>query len=115
MFTSTSLEEYALIGCSALTAEHLETAFYSQGFAKFTAEEFLAAGLTQEDITNLQAVGQTEAIHVTTLQSAITGAGATPFQACTYNFGFTTAAAMVATASILENIGVSAYVHFPSF
>jgi hypothetical protein len=93
---------------SALTAEHLETAFYQQGFAKFTGEEFLAAGLTPEDITNLQAVGQTEAVHVTTLQSAIAGTGAAPVQSCDYNFGFTTAAAMVATASVLENIGVSA-------
>lgn len=91
-----------------MTAEHLETAFYQQGFAKFTQEEFIAAGLTPEDVVNLQAVGQTEAVHVTTLQSAISGAGTQPVQACTYKFGFTTAGDMVATASQLENIGVSA-------
>jgi hypothetical protein len=91
-----------------LTAEHLETAFYQQGFAKFTQEEFLAAGLQPEDITNLQAVGQTEAVHVTTLTGAITSAGSQPVQACDYQFGFTTADAMIATASQLENIGVSA-------
>jgi len=102
------LIEQQLTSISALTAEHLETAFYSQGFANFTEEEFLAAGLTEDDITNLQAVGQTEAVHVTTLQNAIQGAGTTPVQACTYNFGFTTAQAMIATASVLENIGVSA-------
>ena len=30
-------------------------------------------------------------------------------QPCTYNFGFTDAAGMVATAGVLENVGVSAY------
>jgi len=94
--------------CSALTAENLETAFYEQGFAKFTGEDFLAAGLSPDDIRNLQAVGQTEAVHVATLKSAISAAGTAPVQNCTYKFGFTTAQAMVATAAILENIGVSA-------
>jgi len=76
--------------------------------AKFTEEEFLAAGLSPADVTNLQAVGQTEAIHVTTLTSAVSAAGSQPVQACDYKFGFTSAEAMIATASQLENIGVSA-------
>jgi len=87
-----------------LTAENLETAFYQQGFANFTA-----LGLTETDITNLKSIGGTEQTHVTTLTAAIAGAGTQPVQPCTYNFGFTTAAAMVATAAVLENIGVSAY------
>jgi hypothetical protein len=65
-----------------LTAENLETAFYQQGFAKFADSDFAALGLTAADITNLKSIGGT---------------------------GFTTAAAMVATAGVLENIGVSAY------
>ncbi|RDW87287.1 hypothetical protein BP5796_02981 [Coleophoma crateriformis] len=93
----------------ALTAENLETAFYSQGFAKFTDADFQAAGLTTTDITNLKSIATTEQTHVTTLNSAIAGAGTQPVAACTYNFGFTTAAAMVQTAAVLENIGVSAY------
>lgn len=32
-----------------------------------------------------------------------------PVQPCTYDFGFTDAASMVATALVLENVGVSAY------
>jgi hypothetical protein len=95
---------------SALTAENLETAFYQQGFAKFPDSDFAALGLTTTDITNLKSIGGTEQTHVTTLTSAIAGAGTQPVQPCTYNFGFTTAAAMVATAGVLENIGVSAYV-----
>lgn len=41
--------------------------------------------------------------------AAITGAGATPVQACQYNFGFTNAQAMVGTARVLEAVGISAY------
>ncbi len=43
------------------------------------------------------------------MQSAIAQAGVKPVQPCTYNFGFTTAAGMVGTAAVLENVGVSAY------
>jgi hypothetical protein len=99
---------------SALTLENLETAFYQQGFAMFPDTDFAALGLTTLGIADLHSIGGTEQTHVTTLTSAITGAGAVSVQACTYDFKFTTAAAMVATAGILENIGVSAYVIFPS-
>ncbi|KAI9650374.1 hypothetical protein NHQ30_000387 [Ciborinia camelliae] len=93
----------------ALTLENLETAFYQQGFAKFPDSDFAALGLTAQDIMNLKMVGRTEATHVTTLMTAISAAGTQPVAPCTYNFNFTTAQNMVATASVLENIGVSAY------
>lgn len=56
-------------------------------------------------------VGKTEATHVTTLQSAIAQAGAKPVEACQYNFdaALTDAKTMVATARVLEAVGVSAY------
>ena len=53
-------------------------------------------------------VGQTEAIHVTALSAAISAAGVAPVQTCTYNFGFTDAKGMIATAAVLEQVGVSA-------
>lgn len=93
----------------ALTAEHLESAFYAQGFAKFPASDFKALGLSDASITALLAVGQSEATHVSTLLSAIASAGFQPVQPCTYNFGFTDAGAMVATARVLEAVGISAY------
>ncbi|PQE19382.1 twin-arginine translocation pathway signal protein [Rutstroemia sp. NJR-2017a BBW] len=93
----------------ALTLENLETAFYQQGFAKFPDSDFAALGLSQQDITNLKMVGMTEQTHVSTLNTAIAATGTQPVAMCTYNFNFTTAAAMVATANVLENIGVSAY------
>ncbi|KAF5871196.1 putative twin-arginine translocation pathway signal protein [Botrytis fragariae] len=93
----------------ALTLENLETAFYQQGFAKFPDSDFTALGLTTQDIANLKMVAMTEATHVTTLMTAISAAGTQPVAPCTYNFGFTTAQNMIATANVLENIGVSAY------
>ncbi|KAF2804796.1 uncharacterized protein BDZ99DRAFT_511399 [Mytilinidion resinicola] len=93
----------------ALTAEHLEATFYRQGFAKFPASDFQALGLSDASITALLAVGQSEATHVSTLLSAIATAGFEPVEPCVYNFGFTDAAGMVATARILEAVGLSAY------
>ncbi|KAF2667954.1 hypothetical protein BT63DRAFT_305758 [Microthyrium microscopicum] len=93
----------------ALTLENLESTFYMQGFQKFPDSDFMALGLTQDQVGALKIVGQTEATHVTTLTSAISAAGAQPVQACQYNFGFTTAANMVATARVLEAVGISAY------
>lgn len=88
--------------------ENLESTFYAQGFAKFPATDFQALGLTALEIQDLQQVGQTEATHVTVLTGAIAAAGAAPVQTCTYNFGFTDAKGMIATAAVLEAVGVSA-------
>jgi len=93
----------------ALTLEHLESTFYSQGFAKFPDSDFAALGLQPDQITALKAVGGTEATHVTQLMSAISATGTQPVQPCQYNFGFTTAQNMVATARVLEAVGISAY------
>lgn len=92
-----------------MTLEWLESSFYQQGFAKFPASDFAALGLNQQEITDLLGVGSSEQAHVILLQSAIAQAGVKPVEPCTYNFGFTDAKSMVATAAILENIGVSAY------
>lgn len=99
---------------SALTAEHLESEFYKQGFAKFPASDFKALGLSDADVTALQQVGATEATHVSTLLSTIASAGTQPVAPCEYNFGFTDAAGMIKTARILEAVGVSAYVQSQS-
>jgi hypothetical protein len=93
----------------ALTLEWLETAFYQQGFAKFPQSDFLALGLTQQQVDDLINIGVTEASHVTLLQSAIAQAGIQPVQPCQYNFGFTDALGMVGVAAVLEQVGVSAY------
>ncbi|RYP24475.1 hypothetical protein DL765_000495 [Monosporascus sp. GIB2] len=93
----------------ALTLEWLEATFYQQGFAKFGDDQFAALGLTEQQIADLKDIGSSENTHVVFLQSAIAQAGFKPVQPCTYNFGFTDAAGMVATAAVLESVGVSAY------
>lgn len=94
---------------SALTLEFLEAEFYRTGFAKFPDADFIALGLSTTDLANLKAIGLTEQAHVSTLLSAISGAGVVPVAPCVYNFPFTTAAEMVAIASVLEAVGVAAY------
>ena len=43
------------------------------------------------------------------VSTALQGAGVEPTKACTYDFGYTDVASFLATASILEGVGVSAY------
>ncbi|KAH9901918.1 ferritin-like domain-containing protein [Xylariomycetidae sp. FL2044] len=93
----------------ALTLEWLEASFYQQGFAQFGDEQFTALGLNEVQLADLKSIGTSEQTHVELLQSSIIGAGVQPVQPCTYNFGFTDAAGMVATAAVLESVGVSAY------
>lgn len=71
----------------------------------------MALGLSEAQYKSLKGVGDTEAIHVTTLMAAITGAGAKPVEPCEYNFDAALASAdsMVKTARVLEAVGVSAY------
>lgn len=96
---------------SALTLENLETAFYQQGFAALPQQKFLDLGLTQVQVKDLLNVGASEAAHVSIIQSTLAQMGVKPVQACTYNFGdsFASATNMVKTATILEQVGVSAY------
>lgn len=94
----------------ALTLEFLEATFYQQGFAQFPDDQFTALGLNAKQLADLKSIPATEFAHAGLLQSTIAQAGTAPVQPCTYNFGFTTAAAMVGTASLLENVGIGAYI-----
>lgn len=93
----------------ALTLEHLENTFYSEALSKFTASDFMAANFTQETYNRIKTIGADEAAHVDFLTKGLTAAGAKPVSACTYDFGYTDVASFLATASVLEGVGVSAY------
>lgn len=93
----------------ALTLEHLENVFYHQALAKFSAADFMAAGYGANYYNNLKYISFDEQQHVSLLTSALTAAGAKPVAACTYNFPYTDVNSFITLSSVLEGVGVSAY------
>ncbi|KAL1615100.1 hypothetical protein SLS56_011927 [Neofusicoccum ribis] len=93
----------------ALTLEHLEDNFYKQGLANYTEADFAAAGYDSTFYNNIKTVASDEAAHVDFLTKGLTAAGASPVKACTYAFGATDVKTFLATAAVLEGVGVSAY------
>ncbi|PIA92701.1 hypothetical protein CB0940_05068 [Cercospora beticola] len=95
----------------ALSLEHLENTFYREALTKFTAADFKAAGVPSAEAfyNNLQQIAKDEETHVNFLETGLRDAGATPVAECSYNFGYTDAQSFLATANILEGVGVSAY------
>lgn len=93
----------------ALTLEHLEDKFYRDGLKRFSKADFAAAGFDATFYSNVQKVSEDETTHVSFLTTALKGAKVTPVAECVYDFGVTDVKSFVATASILEGVGVSAY------
>jgi len=93
----------------ALTLEHLENAFYKKAISTWPQEEFLAAGFSQQFYDTLKYIAHDEEGHVLYLEAGLTAAGATPVAACEYAFPMTTPKEFVALASVIEGVGVSAY------
>ena len=57
----------------------------------------------------MQTISTHETGHVAFLTAALNAAGSAPTEECTYAFGITSVAQFVATASVLEGVGTSAY------
>ena len=118
----------------ALTLEHLEATFYTQGLSRFSSADFQRAdfytalqrgsginsgeiplsgstgtGLVQDVYAYLTLVRNHEQQHVRTLESVIRSLGGTPATAPRFNLNFTSVDEFIATAAALENTGVSAY------
>ncbi|CCG85187.1 Putative uncharacterized protein [Taphrina deformans PYCC 5710] len=93
----------------ALTLEHLEDTFYRQGLANFTQAQFAAAGYDASFYKNLKEISKDETTHVNFLTTALLAAGASAVSECVYNFPYTDVKSFVSLASVLEGVGVSAY------
>ncbi|KAF8946591.1 hypothetical protein BGZ47_000119 [Haplosporangium gracile] len=93
----------------ALTLEHLENEFYTQGLHKFGPDAFKAYHLDHKIRERFVHIGQHESTHVTVLTSVIESMGGTPVPKCTYKFPLDDLETFIAVARALENTGVSAY------
>ncbi|MFN8589850.1 MAG: ferritin-like domain-containing protein [Thermomicrobiales bacterium] len=95
----------------ALTLEHLEHAFYRDGLASFTLEQFTGLGFQPSVVDYLAQIGTDEAAHVDTLTTVITNLGGAPVAEGQYDISGALAdpAAFLQTAMALENTGVAAY------
>ncbi|KAG0694786.1 ferritin-like domain-containing protein [Suillus ampliporus] len=90
----------------ALTLEHLENAFYTQGLQKYTQQDFLDADLPTWARGRWDQIAQHESTHVSFLESVI---GDQAVQPCTYSFPDTDPKSFVTTSYMFEMVGVSAY------
>ncbi|KAI7968804.1 hypothetical protein EIK77_002800 [Talaromyces pinophilus] len=66
-------------------------------------------GFDQVFISNLEFIAHDEEQHVVLLESAISQAGAAPVAACQYSFPVNSVSSFVSLATVLEGVGVSAY------
>jgi hypothetical protein len=76
---------------------------------KFPESAFLAANFTSDFYTQLKTVAHDEEAHVVFLTAALTAAGVAPVAACTYSFPMDDPLMFVTMASVVEGVGVSAY------
>lgn len=93
----------------ALTLEYLERKFYQLGLEKFKQKDFIDAGFPDPFYANLKEIYYDELTHVSFIAGALTGIQATPVTEATYLFPFTDVKSFVALSSVLEGVGVSAY------
>ncbi|BFZ57857.1 hypothetical protein PYCC9005_004912 [Savitreella phatthalungensis] len=99
----------------ALTLEHLENTFYRQGLARFSAADFTAAGFPASFHRNLREIASDERSHVAFLTAGLQQAGALPVAECSYKFPYTDVRSFVTLSSVLEGVGVSAYLGAAQF
>ncbi|KAF8845586.1 hypothetical protein BDN67DRAFT_1064880 [Paxillus ammoniavirescens] len=93
--------------------EQLESNFYSQALQTFNASSFEAAGFVSSEVViqQIQAIATDESTHAIVLESVINAFGSGVVSGCTFDFSsvLTDVETMVATARVVENVGVSAY------
>jgi hypothetical protein len=93
----------------ALTLEHLEATFYREAVERFDEEEYVAIGFQPGVRDRIVSIAEHEQEHVDTLTAVIEQLEGEPAAEATYDFGYTDLASFLATAAVIENLGVSAY------
>ncbi|KAH7912292.1 ferritin-like domain-containing protein [Hygrophoropsis aurantiaca] len=104
--TNTAVPSETVILNYALTLEHLENAFYTQGLLKYSESDFINDGFDSSVRGRFVQIAEHEAGHVKFLQSALGSAATKP---CTYKFPDTSPQSFAAVSTLLENVGTSAY------
>ncbi|KAI0656594.1 ferritin-like domain-containing protein [Cubamyces menziesii] len=90
----------------ALTLEHLESAFYSGGLAKYDADAFEKAGFAPWVRGRFEQIAEHEASHVKFLTTAL-GDNAT--KPCVYDFPYDSPESFAELSMALESVGDAAY------
>jgi hypothetical protein len=96
--------------------EQLETQFYAAALQKFSADDVKGAGFSDPNLVveQLKQIQGDEATHASVLEDAITSTFGKELasKACKFNFdsALTTLDVTLATARVVENVGVMAYV-----
>ncbi|KAI4246373.1 MAG: hypothetical protein L6R40_002041 [Gallowayella cf. fulva] len=93
----------------ALTLEYLERKFYQEALANYTRDDFVNAGFKDPFYDNLKEIYVDEQTHVKFLSDALTAAKITPTVELKYTFPSTDVLSFVTLSSMLEGVGVSAY------
>lgn len=93
--------------------EQLESQFYAEALAKFKESDFIDAKFssTQLPIEQFLSIQGDEKTHSVVLQAALRSFGEEPITNCKFKFDsvLTDVATMAATARVVENVGVAAY------
>ncbi len=93
----------------ALTLEHIEATFYRMGMEAFAAADFEALGYQATVRDRIVTIGEHEMQHVDALTAVVNQLGGEPVEEAEYDFGYTDLASFLATAAVLEGVGVAAY------
>ena len=89
-----------------MTLEHLEDTFYHEYLTQFSAQDFENAGYPDWVRARIVQIAGHESQHVALLTGAL---GAAAPAACNYTFPVTDVKSFIGLATVVENVGTSAY------
>ncbi|CAD6575676.1 MAG: hypothetical protein TREMPRED_001470 [Tremellales sp. Tagirdzhanova-0007] len=98
--TNTQVLQYAL------TLENLENTLYMEALSQFSDADFTAAGYPDWVRGRYEEISMHETAHVELLSSSLGNMSVAP---CNYSFPYTDVKSFVSLATVIENVGVSAY------